>query len=192
MDLLERIKSGDEGALESLLRESWDPLVRYLMTIVSNGDQAKDAGQEAFITLWARRDRWEPGSARGLLFRLGRNAALDMVRKDKVRSRWARRRAGEKSFPGPTPEEEVLAAEFTERLRAAVEQLPARRREVFELVRFRGLSYAEVASVLGLSHQTVANQMALAHRDLRQAMADILRDGRETENGARCTRSKNG
>jgi len=174
MDILERISRGDEGALGELLEDCWDPLVRHLMTVVPSPDQAKDAAQEAFVRLWAGRDRWRPGSAQGLLFRLGRNAALDMVRKEKVRSRWAHRWAGEDPEYSPSPADEAIAADFTRRFQGALRELPPRRREVFELVRFAGFSYSEVAVAMDLSSQTVANQMTLAHRDLRRLLGDFL------------------
>ncbi len=192
MDTLERISRGDETALEDLLQASWDSLVRYLMTFLSSHDQAKDAAQTAFVRIWAGRDGWKPGSARGLLFRLGRNAALDTVRKEKVRSRWAKDRAQDTPDYSPSPEDDAVASELTRRFRGALTELPERRREVFELVRFRGLSYAEVARTMDISHQTVANQMTLAHRDLRRLLQDLVsepapesqaRGGRELGNG---------
>ena len=73
-----------------------------------------------------------------------------------------------------------------------MDTLPNRRREVFELVRFKGLTYQDVAEVLELSPQTVANQMTLAHRDLRSMLADFLVDSvgtRDVDNGEG---SKNG
>jgi RNA polymerase sigma-70 factor (ECF subfamily) len=174
IDTLQRLRRSDEGALEELLQESWVSLNRYLLTILHSEDRAKDAAQEAFVRLWAGRDRWGPGSARGLLFRLGRNAALDMTRRAKVRERWAREQAGEVPVAPATPEDELQASEFEDRFRLALQELPPRRREVFELVRLRGLTYAEVAAALEVSQQTVANQMTLAHRDLRCLLEDLL------------------
>ena len=51
-----------------------------------------------------------------------------------------------------------------------LEAMPERRREVFELSRFKGLSHAEIASSLGLSVRTVEKHLELALRDLRQAL----------------------
>lgn len=190
MDTLERIGGGDERALEELLQDAWEPLVRYLATILPSMDQAKDAAQEAFVRVWAGRDRWKPGSARGLLFRLGRNAAFDLVRKEKVRTRWARVCALEEPDYAASPEDDLAASEFNRRFRLALAELPERRREVFELVRLRGLSYAEVATAMELSYQTVANQMTLAHKDLRRLLDDLMtepsaRDGSELERRSR-------
>lgn len=192
MNTLERIASGDERALEELLQESWDPLVRYLLTLLPSMEEAMDAAQDAFVRLWAGRDRWNPGPARGLLFRLGRNAALDSIRKEKVRFKWAQQTAQEGPGYAASPEDDLMASELQRRFHGAMEELPARRREVFELVRFRGLSYGEVATVMDLSHQTVANQMTLAHRDLRRLLGDLLSEPSGTTDSDLQRRSKNG
>jgi len=52
----------------------------------------------------------------------------------------------------------------------AIAQLPARRREIFLLVRVHGLPYREVAELLEISPQTVANQMSAALAQLRQLL----------------------
>ena len=168
---LDAIRAGDTGALRRLLDDAWAPLVRYLASLSDSPDAAQDAAQEAFVRLWERRERWRGGSARAVLFRIGRNVALDQARRAEVRHRkppvdpMARRPA--------TPDDELRAARTRGRVSEALAALPPRRREVFELVRFDGLAYREVADVLGLSPQTVANQMSLALRDLRTLLADL-------------------
>ncbi len=174
---LERIRSGDSEAFGLLLRETWAPLVRYLLTFLDCVEAAEDAAQEAFARLWEHRDRWDAGSARSVVFRIGRNVALDLRRRAEVRRRW---RYDHRSAPAPsppTPEEELTGAELLSRFRVALESLPPRRREVFELIRFRGLSHLDVAEVLEVSRPTVSNHLRLAMRDLRHALSDIPQEG---------------
>jgi RNA polymerase sigma factor (sigma-70 family) len=189
---LSSIRSGDVEALGVLMDEAWGPLVAHLATLVGSVAVAQDAAQEAFVRLWEHRDRWESGSARAVLFRIGRNAALDQLRRVEISRRWARGTAAEAPSPAPTPEEDMEAAEFADRFRSALEGLPGRRREVFELVRFSGLSYAETAQAMDLSEQTVANQMSLALRDLRRLLADFLADPEPAVAGGPEVRSSDG
>lgn len=85
----------------------------------------------------------------------------------------------------PTPDQETEGAEFRVRFESALESLPARRGEVFRLVRFGHLTYGQVASVLGVSNQTVANHMSLALRDLRHLLSAFLTEpGSADEPGA--------
>lgn len=170
---LERIRAGDEGALEELVRDVWAPLVRHLTPITGSRDVAEDVAQEALVRLWERRERWEAGSARALVYRIARNLAVDDARRARVRRRSLNQGVG-RPRACPTPEEDVVSSEVAARVAAACEGLSARRREVFELVRFGGLSFQEVAEGLDLSAQTVANHMSAALRQLRVDLADLV------------------
>ncbi|HKJ01553.1 MAG TPA: sigma-70 family RNA polymerase sigma factor [Longimicrobiales bacterium] len=171
---LERIRTGDVGALEELLRDAWAPLVRHLTLVLGSPEAAQDVAQEAFVRLWERRERWSAGSARALVFRIGRNAALDLGRRQAVRNRWAREGRPDPSPFAAGPDEELEAAELRRRVEAALGRMAPRRREVFELVRFAGLSYGEVGDAMELAPQTVANHMSLALRDLRAELSDLM------------------
>ena len=194
IDRLDRMRRGDETALEQLMAEFWAPLVLYLLTILGSRDSAQDAAQEAFVCLWERRENWQSGSARALLFTIGRNVALDYQRRAHTRNRWKMRQPGrlEQQLRPYMPDEELEASEFQARFAAAMETLPPRRREVFELVRFKGLTYHEVADVLDLSPQTVANQMTLAHRGLRSMLADLLTESKVRRDLDNAEESKGG
>jgi len=171
---LDRVRNGDPTAFRVLVRTTWAGLVGYARRITRSEDLAQDIAQEALVRLWEHRERWGEGSARAVLFRIARNLALDECRKAEVRSRSADAVAAEASAPVPTPEDELRASGLHERVAAAVASLPARRREVFELIRREGLSYREASDVMGVSAQTVANQMRLAMRDLRALLVDVL------------------
>ncbi len=171
---MDRIRAGDIGALELLLRDVWPPLVAHLAAVTGSLEAAEDAAQEAFVRLWERREDWRAGSARALLFRIGRNAALDEGRRARVRGRLAAERSRSGVASPPTPDGDLDRSELRLRLDAALDRLPPRRREVFELIRFSGLSHEEAADAMGLATQTVANHMSLALRDLRAALADLV------------------
>lgn len=184
---LDALRAGDPRVLEALLQDVWTPLVRHLTGVTGSRDAAQDAAQEAFVRLWERRERWASGSLRALVYRIGRNVALDMVRRGRVRERWAREGGG--SGPGeaertaPPPDRVLEHAEVRWRVESALGRLAPRRREAFELVRFAGLTHQEVAEVMDLSPQTVANHLSLALRDLRAELADVVepRPGREPD-----------
>ena len=170
---LEQISSGNSEALGRLLKETWAPLVLYLNTILDSMEAAEDAAQESYVRLWEHRDRWTSGSARPLIFRIGRNVALDLRRKAEVRRRWIRSHRRDPVLSPPTPEEGFNASELHRQFREALESLPPRRREVFELIRLRGLSHRDVAQVMDISYQTVANHLRLAMQDLRRLVSDV-------------------
>ncbi|MEQ9050745.1 MAG: sigma-70 family RNA polymerase sigma factor, partial [Marinoscillum sp.] len=64
--------------------------------------------------------------------------------------------------------------ELQQKLRAALDKIPAKCREVFELNRFEGLRYKEIAAQLNLSLKTVENQMGKALKILREELGDYM------------------
>jgi RNA polymerase sigma factor (sigma-70 family) len=170
---LAEIGVGRKDAFEDLVNEAWDDLVNYLTWILASREAAEDSCQEAFLRLWERREQWHDGSARALVFRIGKNLAYDARRRTTVRRRWVRREMEEVRF-GERPDEHYENSEVEARFRKALAGLTPSRREAVEQVRLRGLSHKEAADALGISRQTVANRMTLALKDLRVLLADVL------------------
>ncbi len=175
--LMERIQDGDQRAFGLLLERYWPTLAAYVAGVVEGLDAADDILQMAFIRLWQHRHDWTgSGSLRSYLFRIARNLALN-ARRD--RSSAARRNEGLRQVlarsPGPpTPEENLVAERLREEVEAAIGNLPERRREVFVLARFHGLSQREIGEVLDIAPQTVANQMRSALAELRDTLSHHL------------------
>ena len=74
------------------------------------------------------------------------------------------------SDPAPSPEAAAIYRNELRRLLEAVAALPARRREVFVLNKFEGLSYDEIAARQGVSRNTVITQIVSALAGLNQRL----------------------
>ena len=175
-DLMGGLRRGDPAVLRVLLTRYLNPLRRYAEGMLGDSADAQDVVQEAFIRLWEKREGWRPhGSVRAILFTLTRNAAVDLLRRRQREARMPDH--GPANIPsfGPSPFHQTLEDELNQLVEEAVTRLPARRQEVFRLVRERGLSYKEVATILEIAPQTVANLMALALSDLRLSLKPLLK-----------------
>lgn len=175
--LLQRLRSGDRAALDEIVGAYWSPLVGYVQAFVNAVDPAEDVAQETFLRLWQGRRRWDGGGAvKALIYRIARNLAIDYQRRTRVRRAWRTTGVQSQARHSPGPDEDVEEAELRKAVERAIDGLPARRREVFKLVRFHDFSYREVAELLELSEQTVANHMSSALADLRRALRPFLPD----------------
>src|SRR5262249_17518467 len=141
--LLNRIRVGDPSALQALMDEYWQPLIRYAERVVGDRDAAEDLVQHSFIRLWDRRREWQPAaSARVLLYTIVRNNALNQRKSERTRTRLLHfGRAPRPSRPS-TPSELLAAQEVSRAVADAIDELPPRRREVLLLSRYHELSRA--------------------------------------------------
>ena len=176
-DLLDRLRKGDESAFDSIFRAWYPSLVRASESIVGSRAVAEEIVQDVLLELWKRLETLaNDSSPQAYLFQSTRNRALNHVRHERVerKSEPEITRQTELRTPAPTNlvEEEISIA-----LRKAVNELPGRCREVFELSRTHGLKYSEIATTLGISVKTVEAQMGKALKTLRVKLAPWLPHG---------------
>lgn len=136
---------------------------------------AEDIVQDAFCDLWHRRTEWSPsGNIKAYLFRAVRNKSLNVLKHRRVEREYEgqSKRRGRRG-PIRTPVEALQHQELKQAVRHAVEELPERRRLVYQLARHQGMSYKEIAAVLEIAPKTVENQMGRALKTLRRRMAEF-------------------
>lgn len=73
---------GDRAALEALFDAESAQLTGVALRILGRRDLAEDAVQDAFVAIWRKAGQYDPGrgSARGWIYAILRNRALNIVR----------------------------------------------------------------------------------------------------------------
>lgn len=176
-ELLDRLRQGDRDAFDAVFRAHYPTLVGVAERIAGERAVGEEVAQDVMLELWRRHETISVDeSLRAYLIRAARNRALNHLRHERMKIRTAPRAAGETVTPAEAPAR-LAEAEIEAAVRAAVDTLPDRCREVFELSRGQGLRYAEIASVLGISVKTVEAQMGKALRVLRERLAPFLPSG---------------
>jgi RNA polymerase sigma-70 factor (ECF subfamily) len=175
--LVARIRAGDQLACELVVRRFAARLLAVARRVLGNEDDAHDALQDAFLSAFRGIERFT-GDARlsTWLHRIVVNAALMRLR--------SRRRRAEDSIDDLLPRfddeggwlepptswrsEELLERDETRtQVRRAIEQLPARHREVLVLRDIEELDTGEVAGMLGISANAVKVRLHRARQALR-------------------------
>jgi RNA polymerase sigma-70 factor, ECF subfamily len=150
--LMARVRDGDREAFRILLDRHWAPLVRYAKGFLDEQDDAEDVVQETFVRLWKQRESWTPSGALGsYIYRITRNLSLNVCRDRASRERSLVRDAVEFRYgaPPPTPEEQFAGSSLRVQVESAISSLSSRRREIFVLSRFHGLTHGEIAEAWG-------------------------------------------
>jgi RNA polymerase sigma factor (sigma-70 family) len=161
--------AADRLVFDELYRNSRDDVYAYAAGLLRDRSAAEDVTAAAFERAYRSRDRFDPGrgSARGWLFGIARNAALDELRR---RGRQASL-AGEPLDPdGPAPVHAVEQSETRLLLAGALETLGPRERELVALKFFAGLSNAEIAAVIRTSESNAGTRLHRVIEKLRRSI----------------------
>lgn len=142
--------------------------------MLGDPEAAEEVVQDVFERVWreARSYRAERGSVRTWLLAIARNAAIDRYRRGG--SKRGQERPLEEGAERADPEAEALLerAVRSERVRAALAQLPPEQRTVIALSFYGGLAQSEIARRLGIPLGTVKARARLGMAKLRGALAD--------------------
>ena len=163
-------RPGPRPLFEDLYRGSRDDLYSYVAGLLRDRVAAEDVTALAFERAFRKWDRFDPkrGSARGWLFGIARNAALDELRKRKRETPTAE--AVEQQDPGSVTGT-VLQREQRADLMAALGTLAPADREMVALKFFAGLNNTEIAEATGYSSTNVGTRLSRAMTRLRSALA---------------------
>ena len=156
-----------EAEFERLYRTSRDDVYAYVATLLRDRFAAEDVTALAFERAYRKRASFRPGrgSPRAWLFGIARNAALDELRR---RTRSAPIDAESQSKALSVEEDAELGARRLA-VRAALESLQPRERELVALKFFAGLSNAELGAVIGTSETNAGTRLHRAIHKLREA-----------------------
>lgn len=169
-DLAQALKEGDKKAFKTIFEAYHNSLFRFLMSRGVDYSHAQDILQQTFLKVWEKRTDLDPEkSLRSFLFTIAYNLAKNHFRQAGFERL--------ESISEPSAEDEAPAEEekdLNKLLRLAVDDLPERRRAVFELCFFEGLTYKEVGGVLEISPKTVGHHMSAALSTLRETLKDFL------------------
>jgi len=151
-----------------------ESLIAVIFRIVGCPDTAEDLAHEAYLRFTLAVQSQDIAAPRPFLFQVGRNLALDHLRKQKHRqgvddgdedgadSVWER-------LPSsvPTPEQALDNQQQVHLMIKALEGLSERRRQILLLHKYHRWTYERIAAHFGLSRSAV-------EKNVRAALANLL------------------
>jgi RNA polymerase sigma factor (sigma-70 family) len=168
----------DPGLIDALYRQEAAALRHYVRRVVRSSSDAEDIVQESFVRLWRALSCGDIQSPRAVLFKTGRNLALNHLRNDRVRNSDTARAAMDDTFMRriATAEEELIASEEAAACRHLMDGLPLRCREAFVLRVVDELSYKEMSEQMQLSISTIEKHIGKGKTICRSRLADGWRN----------------
>jgi RNA polymerase sigma-70 factor (ECF subfamily) len=149
-----------------LLADNHRPLKNYLRGIVGEPHNAEELAQETMLRAWCHRDRLEDDEqlARGWLYRVAHNIAIDELRRKRVQTVELTA-----DPPATTDAMERLLNRLD--LAAALALLSEEQRSVLIEVFFHGATATEAADTLQIPYGTAKSRLFHGLRRLRTSLA---------------------
>lgn len=189
-ELVERVRSGEKGLYEILMRRYNQTLYRAVRSYLRDGDDVQDAMQEAYVKAYTKLDQFKGDSAFSTwLVRIGINEALQVLRKQRTMHIYTdpgQRAEGLTQLPDTgqmNPEQRTIRDEHRRLLEQAVDRLPDDYRAVYMLREVEEMSVAEVSQVLGISESNVKVRLHRAKIMVKDALLSAHQAGAAFEFG---------
>jgi RNA polymerase sigma-70 factor (ECF subfamily) len=161
-----------DGRVGDAYRVHHDSLLNFLTRQLANRQEAEDVVQDTYLKFCSIRDIDGIEDTKAFLFRVAKNLAIDLRRRQAVRQV-----AGEElrfdAVDYGTPEMLLDSKQHLMKLQAAIDRLPDRCRTVFILHRYHGKSHHEIAQALGITTHAVEKHMM---RALKRCQKNIRQD----------------
>jgi RNA polymerase sigma-70 factor (ECF subfamily) len=164
LDLQERAR------FEQLVLPHLDAAFNLARWILRGRADAEDVAQEAMLRAFRFFRGFHGGDVRAWLLQIVRNNCYTWLEKNRPMELTTE--FDEELYPqtGATPESLAIAGDNRERLTRALEDLPARFREVLILRELEGCSYKEIAGITSMPIGTVMSTLARARQRLQRTL----------------------
>lgn len=169
--LLARVLDGDHDSFNEIMQGHEDRVFAVCLRILNDRDQALDATQETFLTVFRKAKQFKGDSALGTwIYRIAVNTCYDQLRRQK-----RRRTDPIPDYLDPqdfSAEEAVDSAGMRPEIQQALAAIPQDFRVAIVLADIEGLGLPEVAETLGVPVGTVKSRVFRGRRLLAKELGN--------------------
>jgi RNA polymerase sigma-70 factor (ECF subfamily) len=177
-EMISRCQQGDQEALKEIYDKYHKKVYRIAYGVVRQREDALDIVQEVFIKLFRSIKNFQGRSHfYTYLYRMVMNTAIDHARKSG--KKFASSLDEEGSFEPSDgvekgPERVFLQKELEERVKRAMDKLPAEQKAALIFRDMEGLSYQEMAEAMGCSIGTVMSRLHYGRKKMQELLKDYV------------------
>ena len=185
-DLVDRARQGDAAAFGDLVDRHRQAVYRTAMAVLGSHADAEDAAQETFVAAYRRLDTFRGRSSfKTWLLTIAWNESINRRRSLKamlkrivmsIDAPFALAHVdadkGYEDRGAQTPEQRLAGGELRRDVRAAIQRLPSKLRDVLLLVHSGDYTYEEISAIVGAPLGTVKWRVSEARRVVKQRLRD--------------------
>jgi RNA polymerase sigma-70 factor (family 1) len=167
-------QKGEERGFNYFFHLYYKPLVHFALTVVNNFQTAEDVVEDSLVNLWRKREGVQSASAiKPYLYTSVRNGCINILRKQ------VNQKAYESyvtKLPKPFAEDvtgSIITSESMHQVYLAVQNLPSKYRQIFNMLYVEGKEVKDIARELNLPLSTVKSQKGRTLELLRKQLPHL-------------------
>lgn len=169
-ELVTAVQGGDQDAFGHIINRYQGKIFAYIMRLMNHADDATDITQDVFMKAYKHMHTVDTSRKfSSWLYRIAHNESVNWLKKKtraKVESLDAHLEAGHQVAAKVDVAEDFARAEEQKNIRAAIDQLPEKYRDVMERRYLKQQSYHEISNALGKPVNTVGTLINRAKKQM--------------------------
>lgn len=162
------VSQGDELAFTKLFEHHQDKIYGVALKLTRSTQLAEEIVEDVFLKIWLKRnDLLQIQNFSAYLFTMTRNRVYKSLRQIARNYQTVLLTENIETIAPGSTEDYIIDKEYTSLLHEAITRLPKQQKEVYRLIKERGLKREEAASVLDVKPETIKFHLAEAMKNIR-------------------------
>lgn len=181
IELMVRVKAGDDSAFTELMRRHYKGVVNYIYKFTNNRETSEDLAQEVFLRTYRSAKRYEPQAKFSTwLYKIATNLCLTEVKNRGKEHNMSLDEIQENVGDLPDANSEnaydfMFRKEIKDSIFEAMKSLPERERIAIILCKYEETPYEEVAEIIGCTTGAVKAYVHRGRMKLIEKLKPYLR-----------------
>lgn len=170
-EALLQMAGGDMAAYRYLFDHHFTDLCNFLLIYLHSKELAEEIALEIFTYIWEKRETLQiKATFKSFLFSSAKNRAISQYRKEQKKM-FTSINFGQSVFRDDASSQQLMENnELREIINTAIDKLPEKSKQIYQLAWEENLSHKEIAEQLGITPKTVENHVGIALRKLRESL----------------------
>jgi RNA polymerase sigma factor (sigma-70 family) len=175
IELWDSFVRGNQEALGTLFKKYYSLLYQYGIKLCPDRIILEDCIQDLFTDLWIKKTPPPTLSVRAYLLQ---SLKYKLYKSFRDRKTHVHLQDGDYNYFELSHETFLIASqsneEKTKQVLNAINQLPARQKEIIYLKIYKGLSYEEISAIMQINYQAVRNLLSQALKSFRKMITPVV------------------
>ena len=170
-EALLQMSDGNVAAYRFLFDHHFTDLCNFLLIYLHSKELSEEIALEIFTFIWEKRQSLQiKASFKSFLFSSAKNRAISLYRKEQKMIFTSIDSMQSISYDDSSSQQLMENTELREIINTAIEKLPEKSKQIYQLAWEENLSHKEIAEQLGITPKTVENHVGIALRKLRESL----------------------